>query len=73
MALIPDSKLVLVEPVYIQCPEGYQGADSNEVPGINISGAGSGAATTGKGSFVVRPKVKGVLSTPDVFSKLMSN
>ena len=36
MALIPDSKLVLVEPIYIECPEGCQGATTNEAPPAGV-------------------------------------
>ena len=57
IALIPDAKLVLVEPIYIPC--------SGECDGI--------APNHGKVSYATRPKVKGVLSLPDVFSKLLSN
>ena len=57
IALIPDAKLVLVEPIYIPCPDQCEGA----------------AANPGKVSYATKPKVKGVISLPDVFSKLLSN
>ena len=61
MALIPDSKLVLVEPVYIPCPESGTLDDA------------TGGNMQNKIAYTMRPKVKGVLSTPDVISKLLSN
>ena len=60
MALIHDSKLVLVEPVYIPCPE-------------NCSGIGHTTSLANKQGHATRPQVKGVLSIPDVLSKLLSN
>lgn len=60
IALIPDTKLLLVEPIVVPC------ADSPELchPSPNVPS---------KVSYITRPKVKGVLSVPDVFAKLMSN
>ena len=56
IALIPDTKLVLVEPTYIPCP-----TTNNEQNDQN------------KVSYATRPKVKGIVSLPDVFCKLLSN
>ena len=61
IALIPDTKLVLVEPTYIPCPE--QSAQQHIAAGQDGN----------KVSYATRPKVKGILSLPDVFSKLLSN
>ena len=58
IALIPDAKLVLVEPTFIPIPD---------------DGVGTNANNQSKVSYATRPKVKGVLSLPDVFSKLLSN
>ena len=64
IALIPDNKLVLVEPTYIPCND-----EQTTGSAAQTSTAGSG----NKVSYTTRPKVKGVLSLPDVFSKLLSN
>ena len=66
IALIPDNKLVLVEPTYIPCNADQSSAD--QTTGSAAQGAGGN-----KVSYMTRPKVKGVLSLPDVFSKLLSN
>ena len=58
IALIPDNKLVLVEPIFIPLDEQNQDASGGQ---------------NNKVSYATRPKVKGVVSLPDVFSKLLSN
>ena len=65
IALIPDTKLVWVEPMLIPLMDGRNGGGQEMVT--------APPQTAGKVSYVTRPKVKGVLSLPDVFSKLMSN
>ena len=64
IALIPDTKLVLVEPIVIPITE----ENNNQVP--NDSAANN---NEGRVMYTTRPKVKGILSLPDVFAKLLSN
>ena len=56
IALIPDSKLVMVTPI--------------QVPYRNENGAPLSADVKTKVTWVTRPKVQGVISMPDIFSKL---
>ena len=56
IALIPDSKLVMVTPI--------------QVPYRNENGAPLSSDVKTKVTWVTRPKVQGVISMPDIFSKL---
>ena len=60
IALIPDNKLVQVEPIAIPCSE--ESVTSNNANGREA-----------RVVYTTRPKVKGILSLPDVFAKLLSN